>query len=203
MPLMAMTSPASSRSIVAATGILRRNLRAIRRLQPNTRPANPARIRLRVKAPIQRIVVFRLARRAHGELRHRGLRPVIGNPPRNREARPAIGAVQKRIAIPAVRRIEQLAQAIRAGRRVGRNPGAHLALHLAGDNPESRSRPSPPVRAPQPNRCAPAAESPRAVCSRNASTRAAGPSISMVTPSVSLPMKPARIPPRPAGRQMA
>ena len=46
------------------------------RLQPDARPANRAGVRLRVKAPIRRVAVFRLASHAQGEPRHAGARPV-------------------------------------------------------------------------------------------------------------------------------
>ena len=119
-------------------GIVRGNLCAVCPHQPNPRPAHPARIRLRMEAPVQRIVVFPLALRAHGKRCHRGLRPVIRNAPRDGEARPAVGAVQKRIAIAPVLGVKELPQAIRARSRIRRNPGAHTAQHLAGNDPKTR-----------------------------------------------------------------
>jgi hypothetical protein len=157
---MAMISPAAIDQHMQPPDRLNSNRRSIRAHQPNPRPALPARIRLRMKSPVPRIVVLRLARRAHLESRHRSLRPVVRNPPRNREPRPAVGAVQKRIAVPPVRRIQQLPQAIRARRRIRRNPRAHPPQHLAGNNPESRLSQSPPTPAPQSNRSAPAAAPP-------------------------------------------
>ena len=156
------------------------------------RPANPASVRLCVEAAIQRVVILRLAQRAHGELRHRGLRPVIRNAPRDREARSAVGAVEKGIAIAPVRGIKQLSQAIQARRRIRRNAGTDLALSPGWRQSGTPSRPRHPSRAPQPNRSAPAAESPRASVRETSPLPLAGPSISMVTPSVSLPMNPAK-----------
>ena len=91
-----------------------------------------------MEAAVQRVVVLALTGRAHGELRHRGLRAVVGDAAGDGEARTAVGAVQKGIAVAAVEGREQLAQAIRAGGRIGRNPGTHTSSHLAGDDLESR-----------------------------------------------------------------
>ena len=129
-------------------GVADGNLRAIGPREPDPRSADRARIGLRVEAPVRGVVVLPLAGRAHGKLRHRGLRPVVGNAPRNGEARPAVGAVQKRVAEAAVRGVEQLPQAIRAGRRIGRNSGAHLACNLTGNNAKLR----PPGKGQFPHR---------------------------------------------------
>ena len=94
--------------------------------KPNSWPALPARIGLRMEAPVQRIVVLPLALRAHGKLCHRSLRPVVGDLPRNGEA------------IAAILGVQQLPQAIRAGGRIGWNPGAHPAQHFAGGNSKAR-----------------------------------------------------------------
>ena len=91
-----------------------------------------------MEAPVQWVVVFPLAFRAHRELRHRGLRPVIGNSSCDGEARPAVGAIQKRIAVAPVPGVQQFTQAIRACCRVGWNPCAHSAQHLTGIDSETR-----------------------------------------------------------------
>ena len=80
-----------------------------------------------MKAAIGGIVVLRLAGWAHFEARHRGLRAVVGDAARDGEARSAVGAVEERIAVAAVGGIEQLAQTVGAGGRVGGNAGADLA----------------------------------------------------------------------------
>ena len=82
------------------------------------------------------IVVLRLAGGAHFEARHRGLRAVVGNAARDGEARAAVGAVEEGIAVAAVARIEQLAQAVRAGGCVGGNAGRDLTVRLAGGDAE-------------------------------------------------------------------
>ncbi len=89
-----------------------------------------------MESPAQRIVVFRLASGAHLEPRHRSLRPVVRNPPCNRESRTAVGAIQKRIAVAPVLRVQQLPQTVPASCRIRRNPGAHRPQNLAGNNPE-------------------------------------------------------------------
>ena len=114
--------------------IIRRNLCPVRRDEPNPRTADGAGVGLRMKAAVGGIVVLRLAGRAHLEIRHRGLRAVVGNPARDGEARAAIRAVQKRIAIAAIVRIEQLAQAVGTRRRIGGNAGRNLAAGRAGDD---------------------------------------------------------------------
>ena len=157
----------------------------------NLRPAVPACIGLRVEAAVRRIVVFRLACGAHGKARHGGLRPVVGNAARDGEARAAVGAIEKRIAIAAVRRIKQFAQTIKqvaasAGIPVETRPSTSLETMR---NPES----------PMGARSRTAMESIRASGGgskrrreRNDSTAAGAPSISMVTPSVSFEITPAR-----------
>ena len=89
-----------------------------------------------MKSSIQWIVVLRLARRAHPELCHRSLWPVVGNPPRNRESRSAIRAIQKWIPVSPVFTIQQLPQAIPAGRRIRRNPRTYPSQNLARNNPK-------------------------------------------------------------------
>ncbi len=138
MPLMATNLSGQQPVNARSHRVVRCNLRAIRPRQPKPRPALPARIGLRMETPVSRVVVLRLAGRAHLETRHRGLRPVVRNAPRDREPRPAVGAVQERIAIAPVGGIEQLAQTVGAGGRIRRNPRAHLPAHLAGHNPEPR-----------------------------------------------------------------
>ena len=90
-----------------------------------------------MEAPVQRVVVLPLAGRAHGELRHGGLWPVIRNAARNGEARPAVGAVQERISIAAVVGVQQFPLAIRAGGRIRGNSRADPAHNLTGNDMES------------------------------------------------------------------
>ena len=86
--------------------------------QPHARAAAGAAGRLGVEASVARDPVLRLARRAHGEGRHGGEGPVVGEVLDDRVARSAVRAVDERVAVAAVGRIPDLAQAVVAGRRV-------------------------------------------------------------------------------------
>ena len=160
MPLMAMISPAIKRSMVSVNGIGSDGIVSVPsgRNQPDVRPADRAGVGLRVEAAIGWVVVLRLAGRAHRESRHRGLRPVVGNAARDGEARTAVGAVQKWIAVAAIVGIEQFAQAVRAGRRVRGNARAHLAATSLATMRNSFSLVSEEALRTPPNRCATAAE---------------------------------------------
>ncbi len=89
--------------------------------QLQLRPAGRTGIRLRVKTTIRWIFVLGSALGAHWETGHRRALPVIGRTRDDREPRPAVGAIQERIAVPAVARVEQLSQAKVASRHVGRD----------------------------------------------------------------------------------
>ena len=101
--------------------------------QPQARPAQRTGVRLRVEAAIARIVVLALARRALREARHAGLRPVIGQRGGDREARPAVGAVDERIAVTAVGRIGQLIEAGGTHGGIGCDAGADGAVAALDD----------------------------------------------------------------------
>ena len=90
------------------------------------------------KRRFKRIVVFGLAGRAHGELGHGGLRPVVRDAARDGEARAAVGAVGEWVAITAVGGVEELTQAVRAGRGIGGDAGRDLPYYLTRDNQEIR-----------------------------------------------------------------
>ena len=101
-------------------------------------PAVGAGVGLRVEAPIARIVVLGAAALAHREPRHRRQRPVVGDAPHDREARPAVGAVDERIAVAAIAGVEKLGEAVGAGRRVGRDRAS--VPHRCPPMRRSRSR---------------------------------------------------------------
>ena len=86
-------------------------------------PADRAGDRLGVEAPVGRVLVLPAAVAAQRETCHRRVRPVVGDAPDDREARPALRAVDERVAVAAVRRVEELVQAVVAGRDVGRDEG--------------------------------------------------------------------------------
>jgi hypothetical protein len=100
------------------------------------RPAFRARIRLRMKAAIARIVIFRLARPAHVEARHGGVRAVVWNVADDRIARPAVGAIGEGVAKPPVGRIGEIAVAVRACRHVRRDQHELAFLRPAFANDE-------------------------------------------------------------------
>ena len=133
-------------------------VRARRALHPQKPwPARAAGGWLRVEASVFGVVILTLARRTHGKSGHSGVRPVVWHAIKYRKARTAGSAVQKRVHIPPVARVEQLALAIRANAKVGRycrlNRAAHagqyfkLAFaarrflhHIGGKNHSARRR---------------------------------------------------------------
>jgi hypothetical protein len=99
----------------------------------DARAARRAGVRLRVEAPVGRVVVLGLAGRAHREARHRGRRPVVGHAGDDREARPAVGAVDERVAVAAVGGVEELGEAGVAGRGVGSDRGVGAPADARAD----------------------------------------------------------------------
>ncbi len=93
------------------------------------RSAGGAGDRLGVEPPIGGIAILTLARIAHRERAHAGALTVVRERQDDREARAAVRAVDEGVAVPAVLGIEQLAQAIGAGRRV-RGEQAVAALQV-------------------------------------------------------------------------
>ena len=95
--------------------------------EPHARAAVRAGVRLGVEAPVGRVLVLGAAGRAHGEARHGRVRPVVRDVAHDRESRAAVGAVRERVAEAAIGRVEQLGQAVGAGRAVGGHRRARLA----------------------------------------------------------------------------
>ncbi len=85
------------------------------------RPADRAGVGLGVKTPVQRVIVFPLALRAHFERSHRRVGAVIGYVGDYREPRSAVGTVSERVAVTPVVRIEYFLQAVGAGGDVRRD----------------------------------------------------------------------------------
>ena len=102
--------------------------------EPDLRAARPAGVWLGVKSPVQGIFVFGPTLGAHGKDSHRGLRPVVRNAARDGETRPAVCAVEKWIAIAAVRGVEQLAKAVGASCGVGWDSGGDLSQNFTDGN---------------------------------------------------------------------
>ena len=108
---------------------------AARRVQiRDLRPAHGAAVRLGVIAAVFNVVILSFTVRAHREGLHGGLRPVIGHVLDDREARSAVGTVDKGVAIPAVGRILQFSKAVSADRDIRRDEGVSLILPLTADD---------------------------------------------------------------------
>ena len=111
--------------------------------EPQPRPARRARDRLGMEATVGRVGVLARARGAHRESRHGGERAVVRNAADDGEARAAVRAVDEGIAVAAVGGIEQLAQAVVAGRDVGghghaaRTPPDRLATIAKPERPRA------------------------------------------------------------------
>ena len=106
------------------------------------RPARRAGDRLGVEAPVAGIVVLRRALAQSGKPAMVVLRPVVGQAKRDGEPGAAVGAVDERVAVAPVGRVEQLGQAVLAHRHVRRHerPARRCARLL--DDPEARRSPT-------------------------------------------------------------
>jgi hypothetical protein len=87
-----------------------------------------------MEAAVQGIVIFRLTLRAHLEIAHGGLEPVIGHAFNYGKARATVGAVGKGIPVAAVFRIQQLVKTRLAGSNVRRNELVFPCLSLTLSN---------------------------------------------------------------------
>jgi hypothetical protein len=76
---------------------------------------------LGVKAPVERIFVFRFASRAHREDPHGRLFTIIRDILHDGEAGAAVGAVDEGIAIAPIGRVEQFTKAVVTGRTIRRD----------------------------------------------------------------------------------
>ena len=85
------------------------------------RAAGGAADRLCVEPAVGRVVVLATAVGTELEPGHRRVRPVVGHGADDREPRPTLRAVDERVAIATISRVEQLAQAFGAGGDVGRD----------------------------------------------------------------------------------
>ncbi len=85
------------------------------------RPAHGAGDRLGVEAAVGGIFVLASAVGAHRKPGHRRVRAVVGRATDDREPRPALRAVDERVAVAPVGRVEELPQAVVAGGDVGGN----------------------------------------------------------------------------------
>ena len=96
------------------------------------RSAFPAGIGLRMEAAVGRVGVFGSAFGAHREPLHARVWAVVGQLLYDGEARSAIGAVDERVAVTSIRRVEKLRQAVVAGREVRAHEGRLLRPIVIG-----------------------------------------------------------------------
>ena len=89
--------------------------------QPDVWPADGAGVGLCVEPAVGRVLILLPAVVAERENPHRRVGTVVRDVGDDREARPAVGAVDERVAIPAVGWIEKLPHAVGARRYVGRD----------------------------------------------------------------------------------
>jgi hypothetical protein len=88
------------------------------------------------QAPVELIFVFRKTCPTHREPCHGRARTVVRNIANDGEARAAVCAINKRITIAPVIRVEQLALTIRTNRNVWRNQRAYFFSLVAMNNAE-------------------------------------------------------------------
>ena len=119
-------------------GIIRSNRLATVIMKSDMRPAFVTGIGLGMKSPVGRVVVLGLAGSTHFKIPHGGLGAIIGDIIDDGIARPAIGAIDKRIQIAAISGIEKLLAAIITDRYVRRDQGGHPGLAPAFGDPEFR-----------------------------------------------------------------
>ncbi len=89
--------------------------------QPHLGATDGAGHRLGMEAAVERVLVFGGTVRAERETRHGGVGPVVGDVTDDGETRAAVGAVDERVAIAPIGRVEQLAQAVGADAHIRRD----------------------------------------------------------------------------------
>ena len=108
------------------------------------------------KRAVERLVILALAPRAHREFLHRRVLAIVGELLDDRKPRPAVRAVDKRVAVSPIVGVHKLAGAILARCQIGRNERG--LLHGAGvrkaDLERRRSPRAAPPRASSSSTCA-------------------------------------------------
>ena len=158
--------------------------------QPYPWSAGRAGVGLGVEAAVGGIVVLALAFGAHLEAGHRGRGPVVRNRAGYGEAGTTVGAVGERVAVAAVRGVEDLPQALFAGgdiRRYERPPPDALPALLDPETPLAQRCERTPGTASTTASGGASSSIPR----RKRSSLSASPSTSTWTPSASLRTSPA------------
>src|SRR5262245_9701423 len=84
-----------------------------------------------MKPTISRILILGSAFIAHAERSHGGAVTIIGRAGHDRQPRSTVSAIEKGIAVSAVRRIEELSQARVAGGHIGRDKNRTTRIRLA------------------------------------------------------------------------
>ena len=74
-----------------------------------------------MESPVERLVILALAPRAHREFLHRRVLAIVGELLDDRKPRPAVRAVDKRVAVSPIVGVHKLAGAILARCQIGRN----------------------------------------------------------------------------------
>jgi hypothetical protein len=100
--------------------------------QREARPASRAAGRLRAEAPVGGVVVLGGAPLAHAKRGHGRERPVVGDILDDGEPGTAVSAVDKRVPVPPVGRVGELAQAVRAGIGVRGDQGPARTRGVSG-----------------------------------------------------------------------
>src|SRR5580704_6977635 len=131
--------PTIAREVIAAESLHRQNLSVaqkssgsmdasfasgnnlIAKSQRIARTASWTCDRLRVKTPVRGVVIFRIAFSAERPCPQRSVRPVVGQTLNYGETRAAHGAINVRIVISPVRRIEKFPEALSADGQVRQN----------------------------------------------------------------------------------
>jgi hypothetical protein len=86
--------------------------------------ADPAGVGLGMEAAVQRVVIFLPTQGAHRKNAHRGMHTVVGDFLHDRETGATIRAIDEGVPVAAVRRIQQLAQAVVSRSDLGRDQRA-------------------------------------------------------------------------------
>ena len=121
MPLTATIRPAQQRLDRGASGPPPGRRRAVRPQQRQRGPQSEQALGWAWKRRSAGSSYSAWQRGAHLEAGHRRRRPVKGHAADDRESRAAVRAVDERVAVAAVVGVEQLVQAVGAGRGVGRD----------------------------------------------------------------------------------
>ncbi len=101
--------------------------------QPDLGTTDGTGIGLCMKTAIGWVCILRRAGRAHLELGHAGVGPIVGDRADDAQPRPTMGAIGERIAITAIARISDLGRAGCAGCRVCNHAGLYPARPTLDD----------------------------------------------------------------------